>query len=149
MKFSEALKQNRDFRRVYAKGKSASDQRLAVYLRKNYLKPRNGAKLTNRPGGTELTNLPGAAELTNRLGAAELTNRLGITVSAKIGNAVVRNKIRRRLKEIYRTNEQRFRAGYDIVAVARARASSSEYAELEASFLRLSAKLGLLPPDKP
>ena len=73
-------------------------------------------------------------------------NRLGLTVGTKVGKAVVRNRIRRRLREIYRLNEGRFRWGWDLVAVARSRAAEAEYRELEADFLRLAGKLGLLLP---
>ena len=38
-------------------------------------------------------------------------NRVGLTVSAKLGHAVVRNRLRRRLREIYRLHESRFRTG--------------------------------------
>ena len=71
-------------------------------------------------------------------------NRVGLTVSAKLGHAVVRNRLRRRLREIYRLNEGRFRTGWDIVVVARSRAVTAEYAELEKAYLSLAGKLGLL-----
>lgn len=71
-------------------------------------------------------------------------NRLGLTVSTKVGHAVVRNRVRRRLREIYRLNEDKLISGADVVVVARVRAASSRYRQLEESFLRLSAKLGLL-----
>ena len=78
----------------------------------------------------------------NRNGKAE--NRLGITVSTKLGGAVQRNRIRRRLKEIYRTNETTLRTGYDIVLVARMRSRFAGWSELEASVLALFDKLGLV-----
>ena len=43
------------------------------------------------------------------------TNRVGITVSKKLGKAHVRNRVRRRLREVYRLNEEQFLPGYDIV----------------------------------
>ena len=54
----------------------------------------------------------------NRLGH----NRLGVTVSTKLGGAVVRNRARRRLRELYRLAQPNMRQGYDIVLVARSRA---------------------------
>ena len=71
-------------------------------------------------------------------------NRLGITVSTKLGGAVQRNRIRRRLKEVYRLNEQSMRKGYDIVFVARLRSRYAGWDELESSVLNLSVKLGLI-----
>ena len=46
-------------------------------------------------------------------------SRLGVTVSTKLGHAVVRNRVRRRLREIYRLNREKMPAGYDIIIVAR------------------------------
>jgi len=71
-------------------------------------------------------------------------NKLGITVSTKLGGAVQRNRIRRRLKEIYRLNEHRLRTGNNIVLVARQRSRYAGWSELEASVLSLFNKLGLL-----
>ena len=44
-------------------------------------------------------------------------NRLGLTVGTKVGHAVVRNRIRRRLREAYRLSEGQFLSGYDIVSL--------------------------------
>ena len=70
-------------------------------------------------------------------------NRLGITVSKKIGGAVQRNRIRRRLKEIYRLSEEKLAKGYDIVVVARARCRYASYHEIESSVLAMLKKLNL------
>ncbi len=70
-------------------------------------------------------------------------SRLGITTGVKLGHAVKRNFVRRRIRELYRTNESKFSPGYDIVVVARTRAIFGRYAELERSFLQLMKKLGI------
>ena len=76
-------------------------------------------------------------------------SRLGLTTGVKLGHAVQRNRVRRRLREIYRTNEHRFVPGWDIVVVARVKSVYAQYHELESSFLRLARKLGLLlPPEE-
>lgn len=71
-------------------------------------------------------------------------NRVGITVSKKLGHAVVRNRTRRRLREVYRLNEAAFRPGWDIVVVARTRAVNAPFDRLTASYLALAAKAGIL-----
>lgn len=73
-------------------------------------------------------------------------SRLGITTGVKLGNAVKRNRVRRRIRELYRTNETRILPGYDIVVVARTRAIYARYSDLERSFLQLLKKVGMLAP---
>ena len=51
----------------------------------------------------------------NRLGR----NRLGLVSSTKLGHAVVRNRCRRRLREVYRLEKPQLKTGYDIILVAR------------------------------
>ena len=110
MKYTIALKQNHEFRRLYSKGKSAVSPYFAVYCRK-----------TNRP-----------------------VSRLGITTGVKLGNAVKRNRARRRLREVYRLNSGRLRQGYDMILVARGRTLTASWKELNDTFLRLCRKLELL-----
>ncbi|NLL45256.1 MAG: ribonuclease P protein component [Clostridiales bacterium] len=112
MKFTESLKNNFEFRRLYNRGKSASSPLLVIYCR------RNGRRVS----------------------------RLGITVGKKVGNAVVRNKLRRRLRESYRINEDFFVRGWDIVVVARVKSRYAPFSELCSDFLALSSRLGLFQP---
>lgn len=76
-------------------------------------------------------------------------NRVGITVSKKLGKAHVRNRTRRRLREVYRLHEERFRPGWDIVVVARSRCVDAPFSRLVCSYLSLAAKAGLLREDRP
>ena len=104
------LKQNYEFRRLYAKGKSAVTPFLVVYRSKNR----------------------------RRVG------RVGFTVSSKLGKAVVRNRVRRRLREIYRLHLGELKPGVDMVVVARTRAVTADYRKLERAFLSACAQLSLL-----
>ena len=74
------------------------------------------------------------------------TNRVGITVGKKIGHAVVRNRVRRRLREVYRLNEAAFAPGWDIVVVARSRCIGASFAGLTNAYLSLAEKAGVLQP---
>ena len=74
-------------------------------------------------------------------------NRIGYTVSSKLGHAVVRNRVRRRLREIYRLHESQFRPGWDLVVVARSRAVEAPFGKLTESFMSLAKKAGLLRED--
>lgn len=64
--------------------------------------------------------------------------RVGISVSKKVGNSVVRHRIKRRLKEIARLHADAFADGYDYVAVARVRSREADYRALEKSFIKLA-----------
>ena len=75
------------------------------------------------------------------------TNRVGVTVSKKLGCAVVRNRVRRRLREVYRLNEAKFVPGYDIVVVARSRTIDAPFDKLTAAYLSLAKKAGILLED--
>jgi len=74
-------------------------------------------------------------------------NRVGITVGKKLGKAHVRNRTRRRLREVYRLNEEKFRPGWDIVVVARSRAVDAPFEKLTKSYLTLAKRAGLLCED--
>ena len=71
-------------------------------------------------------------------------NRVGITVGKKLGKAHIRNRIRRRLREVYRLNEEKFLPGYDIVVVARTKAIDAPFSQLTKAYLALAQKAGIL-----
>ena len=114
MQHTTTLKKNNEFRRLYARGRSAVMPTLVVYAR------------GNKSGD----------------------NRVGFTVTVKLGHAVVRNRVRRRLREIYRLHEAELRRGLDMVVVARGRSVEASYRRLEREFLSACAKLSLLEAEK-
>jgi ribonuclease P protein component len=71
-------------------------------------------------------------------------NRLGITASKKVGGSVIRNRVRRLIREVYRLNEAQFKTGFDIVFVARHKAALSDFKEIETYALRILKKLDIL-----
>ena len=104
MKSTTTVKENYEFRRMYAKGKSGVSSCLVVYYRKN---------------------------------------RLRVTVSTKLGHAVVRNRVRRRIREIFRLSQGKMKQGYDCIVVARTRAAHADYWELKRAFEKTCKKLDL------
>ena len=71
-------------------------------------------------------------------------NRLGLTASVKLGGAVIRNRCRRRLREIYRLHSGERKQGWDIILVARGKTLTAAWPELNRTFLQLCRKLNLL-----
>ena len=104
MIFTESLKSNRDFQKVYKSGKSFANKYLVMYVLEN---------------GTG-------------------SNRLGISVSKKVGNSVVRHRVKRLIKESYRLHEGIFNSGLDIVIIARQSAAVVGYYEAESALLHLA-----------
>ena len=76
-----------------------------------------------------------------------VTVKENYSVSTKLGGAVVRNRVRRRIREIYRLNKPKMVPGYDIIVVARVRAVETGYQKLESTYLRLLRQLSLLRED--
>lgn len=109
MKKTNSMKYNRDFKRLYAKGKSICAGYLVMYYKKANINE----------------------------------NILGITVTKKIGKAVVRNRIRRLIRESYRLKEDSIKTGYYIVFVARGKAAFASYDQIsrDMSFLLKKSKL--------
>ena len=103
MLFTESLKSNLDFRKVYKKGRSKANKYLVMYVLKN---------------DTEV-------------------NRLGISVSKKVGNSVVRHRVKRLIKESYRLNEKIFNSGLDIVVIARDNAKVACFSEMQSALLHV------------
>jgi ribonuclease P protein component len=72
--------------------------------------------------------------------------RLGVSASRKIGNAVVRNRLRRVVKEIVRLHADRIVPQVDLILIVRKPAVSMKTKELERSVLHVLRKAGLLKP---
>jgi ribonuclease P protein component len=68
-------------------------------------------------------------------------SRLGLSVSKKVGTAVKRNRVRRRLKEIFRSSLAGLPGELDLVVSARPAAAEASFEELSEEFLRGMSKL--------
>ncbi len=71
-------------------------------------------------------------------------NRVGISVSKKVGNSVVRHRVKRLIKESYRLHEESFHIGYDLVFIARVNAKDCTYKDIESAICRLAKRHHIL-----
>jgi ribonuclease P protein component len=70
-------------------------------------------------------------------------NRFGIVTSKKIGNAVIRNRAKRKIREVIRKNLQIIRPGYNIVVIARFNIKEVIFDLIEKDYLRIMKKVSL------
>jgi len=70
--------------------------------------------------------------------------RAGFVTSRAIGGAVVRNRVRRRLREIVRKHQNEIMVGTWMVTIARPPAANATYLELEGEWLRLAGRASIL-----
>jgi ribonuclease P protein component len=78
------------------------------------------------------------------VGNQSAVNRVGLSISKKVGNSVVRHRIRRLLKEVCRLHDSEFEHGYDIVIIARLTAKRRSYREMESAVLHLGRRHQIL-----
>ena len=71
-------------------------------------------------------------------------SRFGYSITKKIGNSVVRNKLRRRMKEIVRLNFDCIKPGYDVIIIPKRNTVEIDYKELESAILHLFKNSRLL-----
>ena len=70
--------------------------------------------------------------------------RAGFVTSGRLGGAVVRNRVRRRLREIVRRHQHELRLGFWFVIIARYEAATATYDALEDEWLRLARRASIL-----
>ena len=75
-------------------------------------------------------------------------SRLGVTVSTKVGKAVVRNRVRRRFRELFRLHAGEIKGSYDVILVGRGRSADMPWAKLEGQYLACLRELGMVE-DRP
>jgi ribonuclease P protein component len=119
-----SLKRSGEFRRVRESGVSLSGKWLVLGIwRREGEIPEGGAAARGEGSGV----------------------RFGVITSRKVGGAVVRNKVRRRLRHIQREHYRKIRGNVWCVTVARFRAAQATFAELEAEWCKLARRAGVLP----
>lgn len=119
-----AIKENHLYSKAYSKGKKYVSRTLVVYILKDYA----------------------ANKLAKENPLKKKINRVGITVTKKLGSAVIRNRAKRVIREGYRLSdtENRIKRGFLVVIVARSgivKAKSTDVKkELDSAFAALSMR---------
>ena len=74
--------------------------------------------------------------------------KFGVSLGRALGKANLRNRLKRRLREIYRVEKEQFRGGYQVILVPRRGSVERTFDELKTSFLTLAKRAGLLSRTK-
>lgn len=70
--------------------------------------------------------------------------QFGLITGKRLGNAVIRNRLRRQMREIIRAHQEEITLGWQFVTIARWRAPEADFAELQQDWVRLAKRQGLL-----
>jgi ribonuclease P protein component len=124
-----------EYEAVYGAGQRRSSPQFSVFFRAQTALPIKTSEREHRPGG-----MPARAHATGG------TSRFGISVKKALGGAVVRNRIRRRIREILRRNRAYIPKGWDIVIHPRRSVAEAPFALLEAELVRLLSGISTSAP---
>jgi ribonuclease P protein component len=108
----ERIRKKKDFDRVHRYGSRLFTKNFTVILLDSKRSP-DGISVFDTDGKT--------------LMPAGVRRRLGITVSKKVGNAVIRNRYKRLLREFFRRNKDRLPESRDILVIVKKNASAHSY----------------------
>jgi ribonuclease P protein component len=118
-----------DYEAVYGAGQRRSSPQFAVFFRSQ--------RVFRHEASAQALQSEDSARA---LGASPMS-RFGISVKKTLGGAVVRNRIRRRIREILRRNRTEIPSGWDIVIHPRRSVAQAPFAPLEAELVRLLRSL--------
>lgn len=135
-----------EYEAVYGAGQRRSSSQFSIFFRAQSapLKEATGlnpARSGSSSGAPEsqvvATEASGTSERSADRSGAARASRFGISVKKALGGAVIRNRIRRRIREILRRNRTEIPSGWDIVIHPRSSVARAEFAPLEAELVRL------------
>jgi ribonuclease P protein component len=115
-----------EYEAVYGAGQRRSSPQFSVFFRAQIALPNEAIGREPPREGSFAKSL-----------AASRASRFGISVKKALGGAVVRNRIKRRIREIVRRNRTEIPTGWDIVIHPRSSVAQAAFALLEAELVRL------------
>ena len=115
-----------EYEAVYGAGQRRSSPQFSVFFRAQTALPKEAI-------GREPPRESSAVEAP----AASRASRFGISIKKALGGAVVRNRIRRRIREILRRNRTEIPTGWDIVIHPKSTVAQAAFVPLEAELVRL------------
>ena len=126
-----------EYEAVYGAGQRRSSPQFSVFFRAHVALPKLAIGREPMREGLSSTDAPATQAK---------TSRFGISVKKTLGGAVVRNRIKRRIREILRRNRTEIPTGWDIVIHPRSSVAKAAYASLETELVRLLRGIRATPP---
>ncbi len=121
----QRIKREAEFKKIMEKGKSYADKYLVVYVLEK---------------SSQINPLTSSSEEVTQEGESRLP-RMGLSVSRRIGKAVIRNRIKRWMREVFRLHQSRLKDRMEIILIARSSAKELvDYFEMERRILHLWGK---------
>lgn len=121
----QRIKREAEFKKIMEKGKSYADKYLVVYVLEK---------------SSEINPLTCLSKEVTQEGESRLP-RMGLSVSRRIGKAVIRNRIKRWMREVFRLHQSRLKDRMEIILIARSSAKELvDYFEMEKRILHLWGK---------
>lgn len=145
---SRRLKRQADFARLKEDGRRLPSGCVVL----NWEEAPRSAQTPSQDVHALAQPVPGVSDLPNSTRRPEKASgpgRVGIITSRKVGPAVVRNHVRRLLREVYRKHQQELRPNTDIVLIARPSAAGKRFKQVESDFLQAVRRAFLIRPSHP
>ena len=144
---TQRLRSPRDFQRVRRLGRHVSSPLLTLSYARQAPQKRQAHRPDEErpPSGSAGTSAPsvGAQSAAPTTDVVEAPTRIGFSVSKRVGGAVVRNRVKRRLREAVRHTLADLPPSWDIIIGARPPAATADYATLDTAMRELLARAGL------